>query len=42
MATSLFGTEEFTEQERSIIRRLLEQKLGDEHLASRPGAGGGN
>lgn len=40
MANHLFGTEEFDEQEKKVIRRLLTQKLGGSHLSMRPGAGG--
>lgn len=40
MASPLFGTEEFDEQEKKIIRRLLTQKLGGSHLSVRPGSGG--
>jgi hypothetical protein len=38
---SLFGNEEFSPDEKITIRRLLEQKLSNEHLANRPGANGG-
>jgi len=37
---SLFGNEEFSSEEKVTIRRLLEQKLSNEHLATRPGANG--
>lgn len=35
-----FGTRSFCPEEREAIRELLRQKLGKEHLATRPGAGG--
>jgi len=36
----MFGKQEFCAEEREVIRQLLHQKLGKEHLATRPGAGG--
>src|SRR4051812_17585568 len=38
--TRLFGRSEFAPEEKEHIRRLLEQKLGKDYLAERPGAGG--
>jgi len=36
-----FGEQQFTEEERGTIRRLLEQKLGKEHISYRDGPGQG-
>ncbi len=36
----MFGKQDFAIEEREAIRQLLHQKLGKEHLATRPGAGG--
>jgi len=38
---SVFGRQEFKADERNAIRELLQQKLGKEHLATRPGSAGG-
>lgn len=38
---SVFGRQEFKPDERNAIRELLQQKLGKEHLATRPGSAGG-
>eukprot|EP01125_Pyxidicula_operculata_P013246 TRINITY_DN4380_c0_g1_i2.p1 TRINITY_DN4380_c0_g1~~TRINITY_DN4380_c0_g1_i2.p1 ORF type:complete len:298 (-),score=69.88 TRINITY_DN4380_c0_g1_i2:50-943(-) len=35
-----YGTRPFESEEKKTIQRLLEHKLGNEHLAVRPGAGG--
>jgi len=37
---SVFGRQEFKADERNAIRELLQQKLGKEHLATRPGSAG--
>lgn len=37
---SVFGRQEFKPDERNAIRELLQQKLGKEHLATRPGSAG--
>jgi DNA recombination protein Rad52 len=39
-SVQMFGKQEFCPEEREAIRQLLHQKLGKEHLATRPGAGG--
>lgn len=36
----MFGKQEFCAEEREAIRQLLNQKLGKEHLATRPGSAG--
>lgn len=34
-----FGEQQFSEEERGTIRKLLEQKLGKEHISYREGPG---
>ena len=40
--TPKFGEQQFTEEERGAIRKLLEQKLGKEHISYREGPGQGD
>jgi len=35
-----FGKDEFSPSERGVIKSLLQQKLGNSHLSTRPGSGG--